>query len=74
LNFTSNGQPVRVQKMTGFVNQVEFADGKVWVPNRQNLGNPLLVKALAPSAEEQRLTDIYHRKGLNGLIEELKKF
>src|ERR1051326_981852 len=68
LNFTSNGQPVRVQNMTGFVSQVEFADGKMWVPNRQNLGNPLLMRALAPSAEEQRLTDIYHRKGLNGLI------
>ena len=37
LNFSSNGQPVNVRKMTGFVNQVEFADGKVWVPNRQNL-------------------------------------
>jgi len=74
LNFTSNGQPVRVQKMTGFVNQVEFADGKMWVPNRQNLGNPLLMKALAPSAEEQRLSDLYRRKGIDALIEELKKF
>jgi len=74
LSFTSNGQPVRVQKMTGFVNQVEFADGKVWVPNRQNLGNPLLVKTLAPSAEEQRLSDLYRRKGLDALVEELKKF
>ena len=27
------------QGMTGFVSQVEFADGKVWVPNRQNLIN-----------------------------------
>ncbi len=74
LTFTSNGQPVRVQKMTGFVNQVEFADGKMWVPNRQNLNNPLLMKALAPSAEEQRLSDIYRRKGMPALIEELKKF
>jgi len=74
LTFTSNGQPVRVQKMTGFVNQVEFADGKVWVPNRQNLGNPLLMTTLAPSAEEQRLSDIYRRKGPDALIDELKKF
>jgi hypothetical protein len=74
LNFTSNGQPVRVQKMTGYISQVEFADGKVWVPNRQNLENPLLTKVLAPSAEEQRLGDIYLRKGLDVLVEELKKF
>ena len=74
LNFSSNGQPVRVQKMTGFVSQVEFADGKMWVPNRQNLDNPLLLKVLAPSAEEQRLSDIYRRKGIEALIEELKKF
>ena len=57
LNFSSNGQPVNVRQMTGFVNQVEFADGKVWVPNRQNLDNPLLQKAVAPSAEEQRLSE-----------------
>jgi len=29
---------------------------------------------LAPSAEEQRLSDIYRRKGMAALIEELKKF
>jgi hypothetical protein len=74
LNFTSNGQPVRIQKMTGFISQVEFADGKLWVPNRENLGNPTLSKAVAPSAEEQRLSDIYRRKGIDALIEELKKF
>ena len=35
LNFSSKGQPVNVQKIVGFVNQVEFSDGKIWVPNRQ---------------------------------------
>ena len=74
LNFSSNGQPVNVRKMTGFVNQVEFADGKVWVPNRQNLDNPVLQKVLAPSAEEQRLSSLYVRKGLEALVEELKKY
>jgi hypothetical protein len=72
--FGKDGRPVSVQKMTGFVSQVEFADGKVWVPNRENLGDPLLVKAVAPSAEEMRLADLYQKKGLDGLIEELKKF
>ncbi len=74
LNFSAKGQPVNVQKMVGFVNQVEFADGKIWVPNRQNLDNALLLKVLPPSAEEQRLTDIYLKRGIDGLAAELAKF
>jgi len=72
--FSNSGQPVNVQKMTGFVNQVEFADGKVWVPNRKSLQDPALLKAVAPSAEEQRLADLYNRGGIAALVEELKKF
>lgn len=74
LRFTTNGQPVNIHKMTGFISQVEFVDGKVWVPNRQNLQNPVLQKVLAPSAEEQRLCVIYNHKGIDALVEELKKF
>jgi hypothetical protein len=74
LRFTRRNQPVTIDKMTGFVSQVEFADGKVWVPNRQNLENAALLSIVAPSAEEQRLTDLYRRKGLTALIEDLKKF
>jgi hypothetical protein len=74
LNFSSNGQPVNVRKMTGFVSQVEFADGNVWVPSRQTLENPLLQKVLAPSAEELRLSNLYLRKGIDALVEELKKY
>jgi hypothetical protein len=74
LRFSHDGEPVAVQGMAGFVSQVEFADGKVWVPNRQNLQNAMLLKVLAPSAEEQRLSDLYRKKGLNALVEELKKF
>jgi hypothetical protein len=64
------GRPVPVDSMTGFVSQVEFADGSVWIPQRDQR----LQKVLAPSAEEQRLTSLYHKKGLRALIEELKKF
>jgi hypothetical protein len=74
LSFTSKGQPVNVQKMMGFVNQVEFADGKIWVPNRQNLDNAGLQKVLPPSAEEQRLTEIYRNRGVDVLAQELAKF
>jgi hypothetical protein len=72
LNFSAKGQPVNVQNMVGFVNQVEFADGKIWVPNRQD--NALLLKVLPPSAEEQRLTDIYRKRGIDALAAELGKF
>lgn len=74
LHFSRNGEPVNVRKMTGFVSQVEFADGKMWVPNRQNLENAALLTVLAPSPEEQRLSDLYRKKGLQALVEELKKF
>jgi hypothetical protein len=71
--FTKNGQPANVQQMTGFVSQVEFADGKVWVPTRQNLQDPAARKVVSPSAEEQRLADLYASKGLDAVVEELKK-
>lgn len=74
LRFTRDGEPVNVQKMTGFVSQVEFSDGKIWVPNRQNLERSALLPVVAPSAEEQRLTELYSRKGLQALIQELKKY
>lgn len=64
------GAPVTVEGMTGFVSQVAFADGSVWIPGR----DARLQKALVPSAEEQRLTSIYHKKGLRALLDELKKF
>jgi hypothetical protein len=74
LRFSRNGEPVSVRNMTGFISQVEFTDGKVWVPSRQDLAGASLLKVLAPSPEEQRLADLYRKKGLTALVEELKKF
>jgi hypothetical protein len=68
------GAPLNISGMTGFVSQVEYADGKIWVPNRASLENTQLLRVLAPSPEEQRLTDLYRNKGLHALIEELKKY
>lgn len=59
------GQPVAIDGTTGFVSQVEFADGNIWIPART---------ALAPSPEEQRLADFYRRRGLPALVNELKRF
>ncbi|MFN0168203.1 MAG: hypothetical protein ACKV22_17395 [Bryobacteraceae bacterium] len=75
LRFTTSGkEPVTVASMSGFVSQVEFADGNVWVPDRRSLANHQLLRIVAPSAEEQRLAELYRRKGLQALMDELKKF
>lgn len=63
-----------IKTMTGFVNSVEFADGRYWIPSRAELTTGSLQMAMAPSAEEQRLIQIYRKKGLKALIEELRKF
>jgi hypothetical protein len=68
------GGPLNVQGMTGFVTHVEFADGKIWVPDRASIEGTQLLRVLAPSPEEQRLTDLYRNKGLEALIQELRKF
>ncbi len=60
--------------MTGFVSNVEFADGGVWIPSRTDLADPRLQKVIASSAEEQRLVQLYRKRGLKALVEELKKF
>lgn len=64
----------QVNGMTGFVSSVEYSDGSYWIPTRGELNDPKLRGIVAPSPEEQRLLQIYRKKGLNGLIEELKKF
>lgn len=75
LKFTRPAGPqVSIDAMTGFVSQVEFADGSVWIPARAALSDPKLRSAIAPSPEEQRLADLYRRRGLAALVNELKKF
>ena len=71
------GQPMVIDGLTAFVNDVEFADGNLWIPSRADIfqatSDPLLRRALAASPEQQRLADVYRRKGVGGLTEELKK-
>ena len=75
LEFSTGGKPLSIRKVTGFVNQVEFADGKVWVPTRQNMdSNPLLLQVMEPSVEEERLANLCVTKGLTALVDELKKY
>jgi hypothetical protein len=67
-------RPISIQSMSGFVSSVEFADGSQWIPSRSALDQPGLRQVVAPSPEEQRLSQIYTKKGIQALIEELKKF
>ena len=68
------GQPVEIQGMTGFVSQVEFTDGTIWIPSRAALDSPRFRSVVAPSPEEQRLADLYRKKGLGALVAELKRY
>jgi len=74
LKFSRTGRPVEIESMTGFVSQVEFADGKVWVPSREALNSSPLLRIMAPSPEEQRLSEIYLKKGLAALVAELNRY
>jgi hypothetical protein len=60
-----------------FVSDVEFTDGKLWIPSRDDIyratSDPILRHELAASPEQQRLVDVYRRKGMAGIVEELKR-
>ncbi len=78
LRFSSaTGQPMLIGAMTAFVDNVEFADGNLWIPSRRDIdeatNDAVLRRALAASPEQQRLAEIYRRKGINALAAELKR-
>jgi hypothetical protein len=68
------GQAIEIEGMTGFLNSVEFSDGSVWIPGRGVFADPRWNRMMTVSPEEQRLAELYRKKGLNALVEELKKF
>ena len=68
------GAAFSLRGVTGFISNVEFADGRVWVPSRDSINHPQLRRALAPSPEEMRLIELYRKKGLNAVIEQLKRY
>jgi hypothetical protein len=72
--FTQAGQPLAIGGMSGYVRQVEFADGSVWTPSLQALETAGLREVEPVSAEEQRLAEIYRQKGLDALAAELRRF
>jgi hypothetical protein len=56
--------PPTISGMRGFITQVEFADGGIWIPTRQGLGQNDLLRLLPVSPEEQRLSELYRTKGV----------
>ncbi|HXE64065.1 MAG TPA: hypothetical protein VN519_11030 [Bryobacteraceae bacterium] len=74
MRFSHAGRPIGIDSMTGFVRQVEFADGKMWVPSRKDLNSSTLLRTMAPSTEEQRLLDIYARQGIGALVADLNRY
>jgi hypothetical protein len=73
----STGQPMVIDKLMAFVNDVQFSDGTLWIPSRADIDaatqDPELRRELATSPEEQRLARIYRRDGTAGLKKELKR-
>ncbi|MGO9241056.1 MAG: hypothetical protein ACLQBJ_09625 [Bryobacteraceae bacterium] len=67
------GAPASVLGLTGFVSSVEFADGGLWLPTRQALDNPRLRGVLPLSGEQERLVELYRRKGLEAVVQQLQK-
>lgn len=67
------GNRLVLSSMAGFVNNVEYADGTYWIPSREDLADARVGALVPPSPEEQRLVQLYKRKGLQALVEELAK-
>jgi hypothetical protein len=63
-----------IDGMAGFVSHVQFTDGSIWIPTREDLEQAALLDALPVSAEEQRLTNLYQSKGLKNLVAELSSY
>src|SRR4051794_38298004 len=73
----ASGQPLAIGALMALVSSVEFADGNLWIPSRADIqgatSDPALRKALSSSPEHQRLAEVFRRKGIRGLVEELKR-
>jgi hypothetical protein len=66
--------PLMVKSMRGYISHVQYADGEVWIPSREDLAGNQLETLTGPSPEEQRLTNLYRKHGLQALVKELSSF
>ncbi|HYO84677.1 MAG TPA: hypothetical protein VES20_24960 [Bryobacteraceae bacterium] len=61
------GGPVPIGELTAHLTSVEFTSGQVWVPGRSS-------RWPTPSPEEQRLAELYRKRGIEALVTELNRF
>ena len=61
-----------VSGLTAYPSSVEYADGEIWVPSSSALREPRLAVALPATGEEQRLSELYRRKGLDAVVQQLR--
>jgi hypothetical protein len=66
-------RPLNIQGMRAYVSQVEYGDGKVWVPSREALVQSHLLEIVPPSPEEQRLAGLYLKKGTEAVVQDLAR-
>lgn len=60
------GTAIPIGELTAYLTSVEFADGSMWVPDRSP-------RWPTPSPEEQRLSEIYRKRGVDALVHELTR-
>lgn len=65
--------PIKLGEMVGFISQVQFADGTIWMPNRYAPGTPAPMRRLRITPEQQRLASVYLRQGLDALVADLSR-
>jgi hypothetical protein len=63
------GAGIQIEDLRAFLASVEFEDGSLWVPRRTSG-----MRLPTPSPEEQRLAELYRKRGIDALIQELNKF
>jgi hypothetical protein len=68
LRFTQpGGAPISIGELTACLTSVEFEDGTMWVSSR-------LPRWPTPSPEEQRLAELYRKRGIDALVAEINRF
>jgi hypothetical protein len=61
-----------VEALTVYPALVEFEDGGVWVPSAAAWAQPALREALPVSGEMMRLAELYRKRGLEAVIQQLR--
>ena len=69
-----DGSSFAIGGMSGYVRRVEFGDGTLWTPSSADLSAAELLRLEPLTPEQRRLSAIYRRNGLSGLIRELERF